>query len=131
MGVVCHLHPRCSNDFPLTINTTYIINFMYMYNKIIIITYKLCDFNVMQTAVQFISVSLCIHILSVSCYWFNVLNRAEVHKVGGAMSLVVELFGVGQHQLIMHGRRVANTCRGQGLTQQGDPPIYMYNKKYQ
>ena len=56
--------------------------------------------------------SLCVQVLPVSSDRLYVLHCAKVHEVGGAVSLMVELFGVGQDQLVMHGGRVADTWEG-------------------
>lgn len=49
------------------------------------------------------------HIISISADNFHILHGAEVEEVRGPMDFMVELFGVGQLQLVTHVRRVTNT----------------------
>ena len=56
-----------------------------------------------------VNIHSCIDILNIGCDWLNVFNGAEVEKVGGAMSLMVELFGIGQLEFIVHRSRVTYT----------------------
>lgn len=55
---------------------------------------------------------LSVHILTVGIVDLALLQRGKVEEVRGPVNLVVELFRVGQLQVIFHVGVMANTCRG-------------------
>ena len=48
--------------------------------------------------------------------YFHLFKAGEVEEVGRAVGLVVELSGVGQLQLIVHGSCMTHTCTQRGNT---------------
>lgn len=60
----------------------------------------------------------CVEILLVSAGELRLVHGAEVKEVGGAVDLMVELFGVGQLELILHVGVMSHTWKGQGQHQQ-------------
>ena len=53
------------------------------------------------------------HVISVSADNFHIFHGAEVEEMRGTVYFVVELFGIGQLELVTHVRGVANTCKSQ------------------
>lgn len=61
------------------------------------------------------------HVISISADNFHVFHGAEVEEVRGTVNLVIELFRIGQLQLVTHVRRMTNTCeqKTNALNRQG------------